>query len=653
MNQNNQVVTKQKVMMPITSYTFESILNYLLLPKTTNARYVRNIIKLMDSLDTKAYEKDDYLITVITVIIFVAQLRYDGVSNPTYIKNTLLQGAFNQKHITHIYKTFEMLERNEYEHLGKTVRDYVDYMYLFQSRNDILMAYDELMNTNGKMAVGAIEQLKNTLEDLLSVMRRADVTRNEDESVSISAKPTKELRLELNKLYDELTDPRNIFKTGLKELNRFLNGGARRKGMIVICGPTNSFKSGVLLYFALWIIQFNPGLKAKIPSKKLAVVIVTMENTRDEELERIHAIYTQGMVNVQDISKDVWVEQWEQIFPSLGTEIELHILYRSPIDTTTIDIQASIEELEEDNNLEVMAVIIDHLGNIKARNRQGNTNEWRDTVQITYELSDWAKSSNRALITAMHTNSQLDERIAEAIQSGKTNLIKMLGRHCIADAKYIERAVDITLYILREFNNIDGHWYLGMKFEKQRGKRDRGSNMFYHRLENDITLQYDEGTPVCKSFPCLPGTENTIQTQQMAAATGRQGPIPQPVFGQNPFQNGFTNPFGEKTPAYTPPQPVLNEHPDIDYDISKEMQDIPSVSEDPIEEINGTDFKNDSEEFDKMINIDPDTYNPTTPPTPYSIEEIEETDFSSEVDEYITSSIPDTGTPPEKGEEVL
>jgi hypothetical protein len=599
-------------MIPITTYTFESILNYLILQKSTNARFVRNIVRLMDSLDRKAYEKDDYIITALNAITDVARLRHDGISNTMYIKNYLLQGPYDQKHISHIYQTFEPLGKNEYDNLGKIVRDYVDYTYLYQSRNDIMSAYDELMNAHGKMATDTIDHLKDILENLVSVMRRANVMRESNEAVSVSAKPTKELKSELGKLYDNLTDPANIFKTGLKELNRFLNGGLRRKGMVIIYGPTNSFKSGALLYFALWIIQFNPGLKPKTPGKKLGIVIVTMENTRDEELERIHAIYTQGMVNVKDITREVWMEQWEQIFSSLGTDIELHIIYKSPIDTTTLDIQASVEELEEDNNLEIMAVIIDHLGNIKSRNRSSNINEWRETVQIAYELSDWGKSSNRAILTAMHTNSEIDRQLADAIQAGKTNLVKMLGRHCIADAKYIDRAVDLSLYIYLEYNNIDGQWYLGWKFEKQRGKRDRGSNIFYHRLDNGITLQYDEGTPVCKSFPCIPGTENTIQSQQIALYSNGGQPRAASGFGQNPFQQGFTNPFNNKTVLgdtvrqNAPPAAILNAHPNTDYGIdtaiSSPITDSEYAQSESIDEINNADFKDDSDDIEKMVN---------------------------------------------------
>ncbi len=577
-----QMIAKDppKLSIPITTYTFEVMLHYVLFSKNINKRFLRNIMKLFDILDTHVYEKDGYITCIIEATKTVSKMRYDGISNLSYIKNSLLQSPLEQKHILHVYQKADVFDKAEYENLSTMIKMYVDYAYLYQSRADIVSSFDTLINTRGKISTDAIQHLQQLLESLLSNMRRTDATRSETDDISVSSSPSKELKTELAKLYDSLTDPRNIFKTGIKELNRFLNGGLRRKGMVIVYGPTNSFKSGVLLYFALWTIQFNPGLKPKQIGKKLAVVIVTMENTRDEELERIHSIYTQGLVDVRKISKEAWLEQWEGIFPNLGNDIELHIIYRNPIDTTTLDIQASIEELEEDNNLEVMAVIIDHLGNIKARNRQSNTNDWRDTVQIAYELSSWAKDSNRALVTAMHTNSTIDDRIAEAVGAGKTNLVRMLGRHCIADAKYIDRAVDLSLYIYKEYSNIDGNWYLGFKFEKQRARRDRGSNVFYHRLENDITLMYDEGTEYIRSVPCIPGTENTIQMQQMAV-----NPVANNL-AQNPFQQMSGRSFVPRVnPAMMqpPPQPVLNAPPTISYEVPQQYDTLPQII--PIEEL--------------------------------------------------------------------
>jgi hypothetical protein len=638
-------VQKQKIGIPITNYTFEAMLNYLLFAKNVNARFLRNIIKLMDALDRRAYEKDQYIITVQNAIDIVSKMRYDGVSNSQYIKNALQQSVLDQKHVTHIFQKLEPMEKAEYDNLGKMIRDYVDYTYLFQSRLSIMGSYDELMNSNGKMIEEAVVGLKQNLEDLLSSMRRADVTREDSEAVAISAHPSKELKSRLAHLYDDLTDPRNIFKTGLKELNRILNGGVRRKGMLIIYGPTNSFKSGTLLYFALWILQFNPGLKSKIPGKKLAVVIVTMENTDGEELERIHAIYTQGLVEARSISKDTWLEQWDSILGNLNNDIELRILYKNPIDTTTIDIQAAVEELEEDQNLEVMAVIIDHLGNIKSRNRQSNVNDWRDTVQIAYELSDWAKSSNRALITAMHTNSSIDDRIAEAIAAGKTNLVRMLGRHCIADAKYIDRAVDLSIYIYKEYSNLDGKWYLGFKYEKQRGKRDRGSNVFYHPLDNDITLQYDEGLSICRSFPCIPGTENTIQMQQMAMVQGAPAGNGAMPIGGNPFTQNAQNPFAGRNSmmnaAMAPiTPPILNSQQQIDFSIPNQESQTPPQSEqvaeyiqddpnDKIEDINDDDFKDD-EPFEEQEENQPENTD--------EAQDIEDSYFDSE-DENIIKEI--------------
>jgi len=593
----NNLVQKEvpKVVIPINAFIFESLLNYVILSKHVNIRFVRNIIKLLDMIDKSVYVKDTYITTVIQIIEMAAKMRYDGISNITYIRNIIENSSLEKKHVDTILKNIEPLDKSESENLNNIIRSYVEYAYIYQSRQDIMVCYDDLMNTQGKATEIAVKALQQKLEILLSNIRRADATRSEMEGVSISANPSKDLKIELGKLYDNLTDPCNILKTGLKELNRFLNGGFRRKGMVIIYGPTNSFKSGILLYSALWMIQFNPGLKAKEKEKKLAVAIVTMENTRDEELERIHAIYTQGMVDVQAIDKETWLSQWNEIFPNLSHDIELHIIYKSPIDTTTLDIQAAIEELEEDHKLEVMAVIVDHLGNIKSRNKNGGTNEWRETVQIAYELSSWAKTSNRALITAMHTNSAIDEKIAEAIAQGKTNIVRMLGRHCIADAKYIDRAVDLSLYIYREYSHLDGKWYLGFKTEKQRGRMHKGANMFYHRLDNEITLVYDENTSVIRSYPCIPGTENTIQMQQNQQTLTPQQPVMPPM--QAMVLSPFQGQAGHQFTGHQFVPPILNQQISIPFDNPTTKEFIDDHTDNLTEE----DFKDDTDELATMM----------------------------------------------------
>lgn len=538
-----------KVAMPITSHTFEAILNYLISVRVINRRFIHNIQQLLDMIDTRPYSQDDYDVFLLKAIKFVAQVRENGVNNLNYIKTSIEQSDLDQNFVDQLYQNLAMatddMSKEEYDNLMESISLYVDYAYIFYSWPMIVAAYDALINNTGRISYRSISRIKELYESTLSKIRVSDAARDSENTICIGPKASKDLRNEVSRIYDDANDPCNTFVTGLKELNRFLNGGYRRRRMYIYYAPTNSFKSGILLYNALWIMTFNPEIKPKFPNKKLAILMITMENTVDETMDRIHAIYTAGQVDPRTITKDEYLKQWDGIFENLNTNFRLYIRYKQP-GTTSVGIETEVQELEEDENVEICCVIIDHLGNMGKLDR--SVDDRKGLINTTYELSDWAKQTDRTIITAMHTNSNFDDMRAEAEQNGKTNLVRMMGRHCIADAKYIDRAVDQSIYMLKERSAIDGQWYLGFKYEKVRSKKSTGSNIFYHRLENEITLRYDQGSNVCNSFPCLPGTENSIQMaqaeangiQQASAGIGPAVMPPPPIHGSAPFGNSVS-----------------------------------------------------------------------------------------------------------------
>ena len=193
----------------------------------------------------------------------------------------------------------------------------------------------------------------------------------------------------------------------------------------------------------------------------------------------------------------------------------------------TIDeLREKVEDYEEDG-FEVIALILDGLGNTGHPNPRLPKRE--ALIENAYAFSDLAKSKNLAGISVQHTNSMFDDRLVEAREQGKTNLIRMMGRHCIADAKYIDRAIDTSLYILLEQSPIDGKQYLGIKREKMRQKKTLGSNIMVHELVNGIYFQPDVMLNHPLSYAAIPGTEPNSGGQPIMPMGVAQNP-------QQPFQ---------------------------------------------------------------------------------------------------------------------
>lgn len=652
-------IKQQKIAIPIQTHTWEAILNYLISVRIINRRFIHNILQLIHSIDTRPYVNDDYDVFLIKSIDFVAKVREDGVNNLNYIKTSIEQSDLDQNYVSQLYQNLAMstedMSKEEYDNLIELVSLYVDYGFIYYSWPLIVKAHDALINNNGRLSFDEIQKIKELYESTLSKIRVADTTRNAENTLCIGQGAKKELKNEISQLYDTLTDPSNILVTGIKELNRFLNGGYRRKRMYIYYAPTNSFKSGILLYNALWIMTFNPNIKPKFPNKKLAILMITMENTVEETMDRIHAIYTAGQVDPRNITKEEYLKQWENIFENLNTNFKLYIRYKQP-GTTSVGIITEVQEIEEDDNVEIAAVIIDHLGNMGKLDK--NADDRKGLINTTYEISDWAKQTDRAVITAMHTNSSFDEIRAEAEQNGKTNIVRSMGRHCIADAKYIDRAVDQSIYMLKERSNIDGKWYLGFKYEKVRSKKSNGSNVFYHLLENEITLRYDQGLPGCNSYPCIPGTENAIQMaqaeangiQQMQAGISSQSSLPPPMpkpqsmafgnsmsggmgFGnkQNQFQAAIQNKMNQ------PMEMTINQGGSFNIETAGIIQQIPQsfdniqpLSDEMSSDYSNQDFSNDDDEnFNNYLGelyANPSNFNPSGV---YQTEDSDDEDYNT------------------------
>ena len=612
-------IKQQKIAIPIQTHTWEAILNYLISVRIINRRFIHNILQLIHSIDTRPYVNDDYDVFLIKSIDFVAKVREDGVNNLNYIKTSIEQSDLDQNYVSQLYQNLAMstedMSKEEYDNLIELVSLYVDYGFIYYSWPLIVKAHDALINNNGRLSFDEIQKIKELYESTLSKIRVADTTRNAE----------------------------------------FLNGGYRRKRMYIYYAPTNSFKSGILLYNALWIMTFNPNIKPKFPNKKLAILMITMENTVEETMDRIHAIYTAGQVDPRNITKEEYLKQWENIFENLNTNFKLYIRYKQP-GTTSVGIITEVQEIEEDDNVEIAAVIIDHLGNMGKLDK--NADDRKGLINTTYEISDWAKQTDRAVITAMHTNSSFDEIRAEAEQNGKTNIVRSMGRHCIADAKYIDRAVDQSIYMLKERSNIDGKWYLGFKYEKVRSKKSNGSNVFYHLLENEITLRYDQGLPGCNSYPCIPGTENAIQMaqaeangiQQMQAGISSQSSLPPPMpkpqsmafgnsmsggmgFGnkQNQFQAAIQNKINQ------PMEMTINQGGSFNIETAGIIQQIPQsfdniqpLSDEMSSDYSNQDFSNDDDEnFNDYLGelyANPSNFNPSGV---YQTEDSDDEDYNT------------------------
>ena len=126
-------------------------------------------------------------------------------------------------------------------------------------------------------------------------------------------------------------------------------------------------------------------------------------------------------------------------------------------------------------------------------------------------------------------------------------------------------------------------------------------------MENEITLRYDQGSNVCNSFPCIPGTENSVQMAQ-AEANGivqSQTPfnnvsvMPPPPMPQKVVPFGNSNAGNGVSSKMSRPMPLSINQP-TPFDITTVGINTPiPTSFDAVDDVNFTigDFGVDSDEW--------------------------------------------------------
>jgi len=587
--QNNNMV-----FMNIGVDILENILSFLLLRFEPNKRFIKNINKLFALLDVKAFEKSDYEINLFKAITHAAAARLSGATETPYLINyihsaTMDEGFMNSVH--HILDMKKDLPTEAYNHLDTLISQQLEYIFLWQIKPVLYEFYNNFSFGGYVGLTERIEPLKQNLEYLLGELKRVEKNKEMEKTIHFNGEMNQDVIYDLSTVYDELTDPSCVYKVGLQEINRLVGGGFHRRRFYNFYGPTNNFKSGLLLYLALWMMQFNPNAKPRVPDKKLLIILVTMENDSTDTYDRTFSIYTSGTVRTSKISKAQYLEEWKHILRQMTTNIELVILYKPP--RQKVGDLKIIKDEWEDMGYEVLSMVVDHMGNMVPTENIPSKNEALEAV--AYELSDFAKSENLILISGKHTSSNFDKELVTMKEQGKTNLVRFMGRHCIGDATYIDRAVDKSIYILMERSPVDGRIFLGFKREKVRQERDSGSDVFYHPLINNIGLQADLLLPNPLSVKCIPGTEANSMVGGMGG--GMFGVTPTPfdnsLMGQGGIFPIMQQPYVPyQDPAISQVEPLLDLG-DVSIPIDTSYDELISDLE-----IVGVDDENDVSEDD-------------------------------------------------------
>ena len=310
-------------------------------------------------------------------------------------------------------------------------------------------------------------------------------------------------------------------KTGIQALNRMLGGGFEERRVYCVFGLPGEGKTITLLNLLYQLKKNNSNIKTKDPTMKPCIVLLTMENFINEEVQTLYNI----MVSNDDISSkplDTVVNEIENsdLFkPEDGeepTDIELFIKFK-PINSVTTDYLYKITEDLKDMGYEVVCMIQDYIMRIKS----ADDNNVEDRIRwgnIINEFKNYAMYYSIPVITAAQLNRDAARTIDQYRRECKFDeMIEHIGRSNIAESSQIDFNLDAIIFIA-PCTYIDDKW-LGFKLIKKRYKADlmQSDYVFFHpfvkgmpaKLVEDLkrassasvhSLNYDPTTATAVAF---------------------------------------------------------------------------------------------------------------------------------------------------------
>lgn len=275
--------------------------------------------------------------------------------------------------------------------------------------------------------------------------------------------------------------PQSQVRTGVRMLNDMLGGGYEGSRVYVHFGRSGDWKSGMLCAAAFWACdrRFNPRYVTKDPTRKPAVLFVTMENDLFDTIERMVSFALGANVQLRGANVEEIVRSMERAFTS--DTCRFIFKYRQSRSISTADLESLIHD-EYLRGHEVVMVVQDYIKRIKPV-EQFKEARHLELGAVVDDFSGLAKRHNIPVVTGMQLNREAYAKFEAAIKSGRTDAVKELGASNAGESINVFENADVVIFQGRIPVESTGGMYLTVRRAKMRGKRPEGSDFFAQPYE--------------------------------------------------------------------------------------------------------------------------------------------------------------------------
>lgn len=419
-----------------------------------------NLRNLFSIIDMNNYANDEERLNRIEFINkgIDARLNYN-LTNSNMIFSHICGGIG-----TNIQNTFKELNNSEVEWINKTISETLKYSIIYNDIDKGLSLLTKFKATDYINRGSIVKEIEEWVNALQVKFRKAKVDNAKDMTFSLTGDNYIECMLET---YRQISSPSNKLLFGSQALNALTGGGVEATRVYTLLGLPGEGKSSTLIDMAIELKRYNSNYICKDPTKKPCVVLLVMENSLVESVQRIFSMCVgNDMLNYSENEIFDILKNKGNLTVSNNDPIDLIIKYKPNLSEDTSCLYTICEDLE-DEGYEVICFLQDYIKRIRSVDGSFNGDLRLQLGAIINEFKVFATLKNIPVITASQLNRVATASIDEARVKNKADLVRLIGRSNVGESNLILENSDWIALIAPEYDK-DGNKYLGIQRVKSR-----------------------------------------------------------------------------------------------------------------------------------------------------------------------------------------
>ena len=383
---------------------------------------------------------------------------------------------------------YQDLSSAEINWMNNMVSEALKYTHVYNNVDKLIDICTKIRSKDYTSKSEVVSEFERTINNIQNDFRRA---KNETQTESVFSLQDGYFEDTMYDTYNTLNSPRRKLVTGMQGMNELLGGGFENGRCYVYFGLPGEGKSTIILNMIYQIKKYNRDYKTKDPTKRPCIVLLTMENTVTESVERLFGMAT-GRSSMTDYEP-------ENVIKMLRDEGELYLNDSSPIDiiikfkpSNSVDTSYlyTLTEDLEDQGLEVIALFQDYIGRIRSTERLQDTR--LEYGMIVDEFKTFAEIKDIPIITVAQLNRDASKHIDEGRKASKSDLVRLIGRSNISESMLILNNIDAGFLIAPETTGTNER-FLGVQRIKIRYNAGNREFVYLPFSKNTLKLLEDYG----------------------------------------------------------------------------------------------------------------------------------------------------------------